>query len=198
MDCNVINDTLAARYPNWLDAGIHILSSNLSGTSGSLELYNGIQVRRPLSGVLFVFVFCAFACFLLFSSHAGNVVKRTFIVLVLQSFHLVVDAVYWKPFIQVWCALAFSICPSDDMALLHCPQSVVEDGLRFTSFTDEASLAPGVPIMRTLDDVMKTGDTIVRVEAMLNPGINVALAGVCAPTCTPKPYKLVTPRQVNE
>ena len=76
-------------------------------------------------------------------------------------------------------------------------QGVVEDGLRFTSYTDEASLAPGVPIMRTLDDVIKTGDTIVRIEALLNPGINVALDGVCMPACKPRTYQPPSPQKVT-
>ncbi len=67
-------------------------------------------------------------------------------------------------------------------------QSVVEDGLRFTSYSDEASLSPGVPIMRTLDDFIKTGDAIIRIEAMLNPGINVALDALCAPRGKPQAY----------
>ncbi len=45
VDCNVVNDPVAAKYPGWLDAGIHILSANLSGASGEQELYAGIQVR---------------------------------------------------------------------------------------------------------------------------------------------------------
>lgn len=49
VDCNVVNDPVASKYPGWLDAGIHILSSNLSGASGSQDLYAGIQVCSPLS-----------------------------------------------------------------------------------------------------------------------------------------------------
>ena len=49
VDCNDISDVIASKYPNWLDAGIHILSSNLSGASGSQDLYAGIQVCSPLS-----------------------------------------------------------------------------------------------------------------------------------------------------
>lgn len=75
-------------------------------------------------------------------------------------------------------------------------QSVVEDGLRFTSYTDEACIAPGVPVMRTLDDVLKTGDSIVRIEAMLNPGINVAIDRVCAPNSKPRTYQPPTPSKV--
>ena len=75
-------------------------------------------------------------------------------------------------------------------------QAVVEDGLRFTSFTDEACIAPGVPVMRTLDDVLKTGDAIVRIEAMLNPDINVAIDRVCAPNSKPRTYQPPTPSKV--
>ena len=54
VDCNVISDTIASKYPDWLDAGIHILSCNLSGASGSKALYSCIQVR--FGGAAFVTV----------------------------------------------------------------------------------------------------------------------------------------------
>jgi aspartokinase/homoserine dehydrogenase 1 len=146
VDCNVVSDPVATKYPGWLEGGIHILSSNLSGASGSQDLYAGIQV-------------CA-------------------------------TRVPTPP----------SIPPCERTVGTHCPrvcaQAVVEDGLRFTSYTDEACIAPGVPVMRTLEDVLKTGDAIVRIEAMLNPGINVAIDRVCAPNSKPRTYQPPTPGKV--
>ncbi len=45
VDCNVVEDDVASQYPTWLDAGIHILSCNLSASSGPQSLYDAIQVR---------------------------------------------------------------------------------------------------------------------------------------------------------
>jgi hypothetical protein len=72
---------------------------------------------------------------------------------------------------------------------------VVGDGLRFTTYSEEACIAPAVPVLRTLDDFRRTGDAVTRLEALLNPGVNIALQGVCK-KATPNPFAAMSPRKV--
>ncbi|KAJ3024591.1 UNVERIFIED_CONTAM: hypothetical protein HDU68_007992 [Siphonaria sp. JEL0065] len=49
VDCTS-SDAVAARYPSWLNSGLHIVTPNKKGFSGSIDLFNNIKNAQKTSG----------------------------------------------------------------------------------------------------------------------------------------------------
>jgi aspartokinase/homoserine dehydrogenase 1 len=54
IDCTASSE-VAARYPEWLAAGIHVVTPNKKGNSGELELYRRIRTARRAGGAHFLY-----------------------------------------------------------------------------------------------------------------------------------------------
>jgi aspartokinase/homoserine dehydrogenase 1 len=54
IDCTA-SSTIAAAYPQWLAAGIHVVTPNKKGNSGDLDLYRRIRAARRAGGAHFLY-----------------------------------------------------------------------------------------------------------------------------------------------
>jgi aspartokinase/homoserine dehydrogenase 1 len=54
IDCTASGE-IAARYPEWLAAGVHIVTPNKKGNSGALDLYRRIRAGRRSGGAHFLY-----------------------------------------------------------------------------------------------------------------------------------------------
>lgn len=70
--------------------------------------------------------------------------------------------------------------PSAPLAAYRGIRTIAEGNLSHTRFTDDSSIAAGLPVLRTIDDVVVCGQEVMGVQATLSAGVNHALAAVQA------------------